>query len=175
MKSSILLLLSSVLVSCGHQRIDGQYADPVNNLHTHAASEPLPISYARANGVKIDPTKPPNGMQMIQILLENQSLSVKGTSCESDPFGVGDRRRLQHKLAMTLGYAFDRPKHHAVLSGSCEADQFQPPSGPVVDIWRCNLAVVEKDERDEFIASSNIYFGLKKDTWEFIPEKLLCT
>lgn len=125
--------------------------------------------------IKIDPTKPPSGMHMLQILLENQSLSVKGTNCESDPFGVGDKRRLQHKLAMTLGYAFDRPKHYAVLSGGCEADQFKPPSGAVLDIWRCNLAVVEKDEKDQFIASSNIYFGLKKDTWEFIPEKLLCT
>lgn len=162
MKHRLLpLLLSLILISCAHPE--------------RVRPQPERISPAWGDAIKIDPTKPPSGMHMVQILLENQSLSVKGTNCESDPFGVGDKRRLQHKLAMTLGYAFDRPHHHAVLSGSCEADQFEPPSGLAIDIWRCNLAVVEKDEKDEFIASSNIYFGIKRGTWEFIPEKLLCT
>ena len=162
MKYRILpLLFGLVLISCAQS----------GRIHP----QPERISPAWGDVIKIDPTKPPSGMHMVQILLENQSIYVKGTSCESDPLGFGDKRRLQHKLAMTLGYAFDRPDHHAVLSGGCKADQFELRPGSVIDIWHCNLGVVEKDKKGEFITSSHIDFGIKKDTWEFIPEKLLCT
>lgn len=125
------------------------------------------------NSVKIDPAVPPSGMLLVQILLENMSLPVKGTGCQS---GVGeDKRRLQHTLAMTLGEGLDNLRHRTELLGGCVADQFEFPSGSVIDIWNCKLGAVEKDIKGEFIASTHIRFGIKKDTWEFVPEKLRCT
>lgn len=145
-------MLFLALVSCAHtERIDPLGGDPV----------------------KIDPAKPPSGMHLVQILLENQSLPVKGTDCESSGL-TKDKRRLLHRLAITLGDGLDNTRHRTELLGGCKADQFELPSGSVIDIWRCELGVVEKDEEGEFITSGFIYFGVKKDTWEFIPEKLRC-
>ncbi len=136
-------------------------------------SRPEQISSDDGEPVKIDPAKPPNGMHLVQILLANQSLPVKGTRCEGS-WSSDDKRRLQHKLAMALGDGLDNPRHRTELLGGCETDQFELRSGSTVDGWRCNLNVVEKDKKGEFIANSSIYFGIKKDTWEFIPEALVC-
>lgn len=127
----------------------------------------------KGDPVKIDPAKPPSGMLLVQILLENQSLPVKGTGCQSG--ASEDKRRLQHILALTLGEGLDNPRHRTELLGGCEADQFELPTGSVIDIWNCKLGVVEKDKKDEYIASAHIRFGIKKNTWEFVPEKLRCT
>lgn len=145
-----LLLLCLALVSCTQsERISPLWDEPV----------------------KIDPSTPPEGMYLLQILLENQSLPLKGTGCEGPP---GDRRRLQHRLALTLGSGIDDPRHYRVLSGKCEAVQFELRSGSVIDAWNCVLGGVEKDKKGDPIASSHIDFGIKKDTWEIIPETLRC-
>lgn len=83
-----LPLLCLALVSCAPAYTKTERLDPMG--------DPL----------KIDPTKPPDGMQLVQILLENQSLPVKGTGCQS---GSIENRRLQHILAMVLGYGLDGP------------------------------------------------------------------
>lgn len=125
--------------------------------------------------VKIDPTQPPSGMHLVQILLENQSIPLKGTHCEASGLSP-DNRRLQHQLALTLGEGFGNPRHRRELSGGCEPDQYEFPSGESIDAWQCNLGAVTKNKKGEFIASSHIYFGIKKDTWELIrtPRALRC-
>lgn len=150
----VLPLLCLVLVSCTqHERLN-------------VDAEPL----------KIDPTKPPDGMHLVQILLENQSLPVKGTHCE-DSGRSPDKRRLLHQLAMALGDGLNNPRIRNELLGDCEPDQYELPSGKTVDAWQCRLGVVQKDEKGEFGASANIYFGITKDTWEIIPDPraLRCT
>lgn len=148
----MLLMLFIAIIPFAHaDRIDPEWGDPV----------------------KIDPAVPPSGIHVIQILLENQSLPLMGTGCRSDL--PNDKRTLQHRLALTLGYAIDNKRNHAVLSGGCQAEKIELRSGAIINAWHCKLAVVEKSEKNEFISSSNIHFGVKKDTWEFIPESLRCT
>lgn len=122
-----------------------------------------------AEPLKIDPTKPPDGMHLVQILLENQSLPLKGTGCE-DSGRSPDNRRLVHQLAMVLGYGLGYPQHRVELWGDCIPDQYELPSGKTVDGWQCNLGTLDKDEKGEDIATANIYFGITKDTWEIIPD-----
>lgn len=135
-----------------------------------AGSERLnPLSGERQ---RIDPSKPPEGMNIIQILLENQSLPLKGTGCASDI--PSDNRTLQHQLATTLGWAIDHKPNKVTISGGCKPAQFELRSGAVVDAWQCTLTVVEKTANGGFVASSSIDFGVKKDTWEIIPEAIRC-
>ena len=124
--------------------------------------------------LEIDPTRPPGGMMLIQILLENQSLPVKGTQCES---GTGDNRRLQHRLAMLLGDGLDNPRVHTELLADCQPNQYDLPSGGVIDAWQCRLGVMLKADKDEFGVGGSIYFGITKDTWKLVPvpEALRCT
>lgn len=169
-------LLCLALVSCVHQRTDRQCESPKNETHTHDSSESRRISPSWGDPLKIDPTKPPEGMHLIQILLENQSLPVKGTGCEGSALGSGDKRRLQHKLARLLGSGLDNTRHRTELSANCQADKYELPSGGVIDAWHCSLTAVENDEKGEYIASSSIDFGITKDTWEFVPvpKALVC-
>jgi hypothetical protein len=65
-------------------------------LPLSAAAERLgPLS---GEAIKIDPTKPPVGAQLVQILLENQSIKLADTPCGRS----GDTRILQQRLALTL-------------------------------------------------------------------------
>jgi hypothetical protein len=121
---------------------------------------------------KIDPSTPPEGMNIIQILLENQSLPLKGTGCGSGK--PDENRTLQHQLALTLGYALDVKRHQSVISGECKPERFQLRSGAIADAWHCKLAVVEKTAKGGFVTSSIIDFVVKKDTWELYPELLHC-
>jgi hypothetical protein len=150
-KAALILLLLASLASAGtSERLDPAWGDPL----------------------KIDPSKPPQGRHIIQILLENQSLLLKGTGCGSDI--PNDRRTLQHKLALSLGDAIDSKRHQALISGGCKPAQFELRSGAVIDAWHCTLTVVEKTAKGGFVASSSIDFGVKKDTWEIIPEAIRC-
>lgn len=146
------LIFVVVLTSCGYsERITTDEGEPV----------------------KIDPAKAPNGIQMMQILLVNQSLPVKGTGCEGS-WTANDKRRLQHRLATSLGYALDRKYPHAVLLGGCETERFELQSGKTIDGWRCSLNVMENNKKGEHVTSSTIAFGITRDTWDLIPETLSC-
>lgn len=172
----LMILLCLPLASCAHQRTDRQCGGPIDEPRTHDASEPQRISPSWGDRIKIDPAKPPEGMHLIQILLENQSLPVKGTNCESSALGSGDKRLLQHKLASLLGSGLDNTRHRTELSAKCQADKYELPSGGLIDAWHCSLTAVENDENGEYIASSSIDFGITKDKWEFVPvpKALVC-
>lgn len=153
-----LLTLCAILVACNQQ---GQFVTE--------QGEPL----------KIDPTKPPDGTEMLQILLARQSLPLKQSGCGSGP---DDKSRLQHLLAARLGEGIDDHRLRKTLSGGCKAAQFELRSGASIDAWHCGLNVVEtnldamkKDSKGEYIIKSSIDFAVTKDTWEIIPEKLWCT
>lgn len=160
MKHCTLLLLVFVPVAC-HQ------------------SERVSPSIWR-DSVKIDPSIPPEGTHLIQILLENKSLPLKGTGCESSP---DDKRTLQDLLASTFGAALGNnvnKRHQVFFSGGCKAEQFELRSGSITDGWRCTLNSEEKTiKKAEHIYSASIAFGLQKRTWELItdsitPNPLIC-
>ena len=114
----------------------------------------------------------PRGQDLTWILLENQSVPLKGTGCQS---GADDRRRLQHQLALLLGGGFGSPHQQAELLDKCDIDRQKVSSGTMIDVWNCSLTVREKNEKGEVIASRSLGFVFAKDTWKLIPEKLTCT
>lgn len=128
--------------------------------------------------IKIDPAKPPNGEQLIQLLLENQSLPLKGTDCTD---GKDDPRLLQHRLVMMLGVLVDNPKGAVGLSSRCSPEPVELPDGAMpephtsktaIKAWRCSLGA-SSTEGEVFIGSS-IYVILTKDTWKIYPKRLNC-
>ena len=127
------------------------------------------------NVLNISPSAPPHGMNLMQILLENQSVSLKGTRCESgDGLSQNEIRTLQHRLALTLGYALDNKKHQAEITSWCKADKWELKLGLIVDTWHCNVNVVEKTKRGNYIANASIDFWVTKDNWTLIPASLTC-
>ncbi len=124
------------------------------------------------DALKIDPLVAPKGMHIMQILIQNQSLPLKGTGCSSDI--PGDARTLQHRLALTLGDGIENKRHMVVVSGQCKTDKHELKPAMLIDIWRCSINVTEKTKRGSYIANASIDFSIKKDDWAMIPEKLLC-
>ena len=124
------------------------------------------------NVLRIDPAVPPKGMNIMQILIENHALPLKGTGCAS---GIpDDKRTLQHKLALTLGDGIENKRHIVVVSGQCKTDKHELKPGVLIDIWRCGINVTEKTKRGSYIANASIDFSVKKDDWALIPETMLC-
>jgi hypothetical protein len=119
----------------------------------------------------IDPAKPPNGSQLVQILLENQDLKIKDTPCRSN---ADDKRTVRHKLAAILGESLDSLALRSVIKGRCEPVQVKSAAG-TQDLWDCQLTVLEVNEQWEDVTSASIFFGITQDTWKIIPANFRCT
>lgn len=133
----------------------------------------------------VDPAKPPNGAQLVQILLENQSLPLKGTGCSSIP---NDSARLQHLLARTFGGGIDDPNLQTAHAARCEPAQFEQRAGAPMDVWQCHIYLQQRrtgsgvqDKTVESATHASVSFGVTKDTWKLVvdsvtpPSPLICT
>lgn len=167
MKFRLLLLLCTALISCAQpERADSDRCEVIGVSHNSDIPE------------KIDTATPPDGTQVMRVLLKNQSFPLRGTGCSSNS---NDRSTLQDLLAMTLGAGIGiGADRQVIISGGCKAEQFELQSGSTLDGWRCNLNMEEQFIKEgEYVYNSSITFGLRKDTWEFItdsitPNPLIC-
>ena len=119
---------------------------------------------------EIDPAIPPDAEQLMQVLLENQSLPVRGTHCAS---GTDDKRLLLHRLVMTFGVLAApppdiarrvRPAVHRLVA-ACKVE-------PGFVGWRCSLTTSVGDAA--VMSVSTIEVSLDKKTWAAYPESLRC-
>lgn len=118
---------------------------------------------------KIDPTVPPDGPDMFAVLIENATLSLRGTKCADD---ASDARTLKHKIADLVGKEKARPEYFLrVVRNSCHADGFDG-----TDIWLCSVTSSEIEEKNpgENIGPQSIVFGVTRAAWRFVPEVLMC-
>ncbi len=123
--------------------------------------------------VRVDPAKPPTGMQLVRVLLAHQALPLAGTSCENTALKP-DTRTLGDQLAITLGSALGQPKHRVVLESSCKADLFEGPEGVRLSGWACDLNAIDQTTGGKFVANSRVRVGLTQDAWKLIPGSLTC-
>lgn len=159
------LLFCLMLVSCTQpKRVENNGCDPSTQLKKEPA--------------KIDPATPPSGEEAMRILLKNQSFPLKGTGCSSGP---NDQDTLQDLLVVALGEAIGMSADkQLIISGRCEAEQFELKSGSIIDGWRCHLyANTQFIKGAEDIYGMSIAFGIRKDNREFItdsitPSPLIC-
>ncbi len=126
-----------------------------------------------ATPVKIEPTQPPTGLQLMSVLLANQAMPLAGTACENTALQP-DPRTLGDQLAITLGSALGQAQHRVVLEGSCKADQFEGPDGARIKGWACDLNAIDQTARGKFVANSRVRIGLTLDAWKPIPGSLTC-
>lgn len=144
--------------------------------HGESMAQPKGVSPNADLPAKID--LPPSGDEVIRILLKNQSFPLKNTGCSS---GSDDHDSLQDLLARTLGAAIGvGADRQMVVSGGCNAEQFELYSGTILDGWRCRLNVEERFIKDnEYVYNFSVAFGIRKDTWALItdsvtPSPLVC-
>lgn len=158
------LLFCLTLTSCAQpKRIDPDRCDL-----TQLKTEPK----------KIDLATSPSGEEAMRVLLKNQSFPLKGTGCSSGP---NDQDTLQDLLVVALGEAIGMlADKQLIISGGCEAEQFELKSGSTIDGWRCRLYANTHSTKDaEDLYGMSIAFGIRKDNREFItdsitPNPLIC-
>lgn len=188
MKYRLLSLLPLLaLVACAHPRSASPRDESAKAPSPDGVSEHQRISPLWGDPTKIDPTKPPSGTELVQILLENQAFPLKGTGCASD---ADDNRTLRHLLADTFGSglnnnSLDENGHiRKLLSvniwGGCEPEPFELRSGSIIDAWWCHLYAEDQlDDKEAETFTWSIAFGIRKDTWQLIvdsttPNPLIC-
>lgn len=118
-----------------------------------------------------DGERAPQGNDLIRILLENQSVPLKGTGCASGP---DDKRVLLDTLAHHFGDGLDSPQLQMVHSSHCQNDQHELPNGSLIDVWNCTLTVNGYDKGQMTEVGWSFHFVLTKDRWKLIPKKFLC-
>ena len=124
--------------------------------------------------VVIDPTKPPNGPQIMQLFLLSASASLQGSGCLSTE-DRNNRLTLRDRLAMVLGEVIDRPpEHKGVIHGRCIPDESDAIPGRLIDTWQCELQMEEVDENNEYIADASVSAHFTRDTWSFVPGTIRC-
>ena len=122
--------------------------------------------------LKIDPSVPPSGAQLVQVFLENLAVPLKGTGCGS---GSYDQSVLKDNLAVFLGDGFDSPLVQTLLRSSCTTENFKLLFGTTVEAWHCSLVVEPYDmENRETFSGGSIHLVFTKDTWQLIPRQLVC-
>lgn len=121
----------------------------------------------------IDPSKPPDSVQVMQLFLQNGSASLRDSGC----VGIADldaRLTLRDRLAQVLGESAGLPNRKSVIEVSCIADKTDAIPGRLLDAWACTVRTVELDEQGEYVADGSVRAHFTKDTWSFVPGTIMC-
>lgn len=119
---------------------------------------------------KPDPTKPPDAIQMMQILLEHLDAPLKGTSCQGTD---DDPTTLLDHVALMFGEIMNTRPHVADMVASCEPDKLEE-AGALTDTWACTINITEQSKRGAHVANSSLRFSIERKSWRFFPNKLIC-
>ena len=76
--------------------------------------------------------RPPAGSRCFRSSLENLAIKLKDTPCASN--SGPEKRSVQHAAALFLGEGIDEKPNKVVLSGTCQPDGFELPSGIEEDL-----------------------------------------
>lgn len=159
----------------------GSCAQPVTR-----PDHPQRVDSTWGKPMEIDPSVPPDGTQLMRILLENQSVPLKGTQCENSTPSMGeDKRSLHHLLAAMLGTGLASTQTLTLVASTCETASVELPDGStpeewssktIIDAWTCSLTTAGTDEEKErYFSASSIRFIFTKDTWKLFPKRLSCS
>lgn len=110
----------------------------------------------------------PTGEEVFGALLANDDIDLA-----MEPLCKADIR-LHQQLALSLSVSHESRNTTRIMS-SCEPSKFESRPDQVIDIWDCEIRIIETDPKDEFISSSAYRFGITKDKQHrFVEGSLRC-
>ena len=165
MKPRLLTLLCLVAILTGCYESDLTAQEQPGSILDPSFGEP----------VTIREQAPPNGMQLIQILINHADVSLYQSElclqAESDR--VVDGRTLRDQLAMVVWPAMAEDLRTEVR-GACHAAEIT--AGEITqNVWDCRLTgLTTSSTNPEFFESRSVAFTISRTDWRLDPSSLRC-
>lgn len=116
-----------------------------------------------------------SGVDLFDILLKNLNHPLKNEPLCQPPETVTDQKNYtladQLSLLLATGHYKDTS---AKLESICTAGTFEQPSGGLVDVWDCQITIVETHANDEFVSSSTIAVAISNSQKQMMAGSLRC-
>ena len=125
--------------------------------------------------IAVGNTAKPSGEEIFDILFANLHLPIdneplcnmKSTTREHESITLG-----QHLATIfSVSYASDSI---ITIKSSCGRSKHESKNKEVIDIWDCDIEVLENNRDGEFISSAMIAFSTPLDKTELLPGSLRC-
>ncbi|WP_417581239.1 hypothetical protein [Nitrincola sp.] len=116
-----------------------------------------------------------SGKALFRTLLKNSNHSLQDELLCQPPITAEDPKSYtlgdQLSLLLAMGH-YDETS--AKLDSTCSIDIFETPSGETVDVWDCQITVVETNTESEFVSSSILAVAISRPQKIMVPGSLRC-
>jgi len=116
-----------------------------------------------------------SGIDLFGILIKHSDYPLKDEPLCLPPETVIDQENYtladQLSLLLATGHYKDTS---AKLESMCTAGKFEQSSGELVDVWDCQITIVETNANDEFVSSSTIALAISNSQKQMMSGSLRC-
>ena len=110
----------------------------------------------------------PAGADVFNAVLSNSSLRLKGEYfCNDEDISLSDH----FSRALSSSYETDV---NVTIKSSCNLSKFDITDSKVIDIWDCNINIIEENSDIEYFANTSYTFGLSIKEFDFVKGSLRC-
>jgi len=120
--------------------------------------------------------KKPNGEELFDILFSSLSLPLSNEPlCDMTYFSRKNTPiTLGHHLATVLSSSFES-KNSVTVKTECTRSKHDLENKKIIEVWDCNINVLELNAKKKFISSSITAFAITLDKTKIVPGSLRCT
>jgi len=112
--------------------------------------------------------KKPSGKELFSILLKNLNNSLKDENhCNVEQNNLSE----YFSDFLSMSYA---NKNLVNLKSSCSRSKHKFKNSVVVNVWDCQISILEENAKKEFISSSSITFSIDLKKVKIIQNSLRC-
>lgn len=116
-----------------------------------------------------------SGIDLFTILLKHSDYSLINEPLCPPPATLVDPENYkladQLSLLLATGHYSDT---YAQLESICTTGKFEQPSGELVDVWDCQITIVETNANNEFVSSSTIALAISHAQKQMMAKSLRC-
>jgi hypothetical protein len=117
----------------------------------------------------------PTGEEVFDLLLGNAGISLKDEpGCDaSSPSRNKSHISLGDLLSTNLSASYDEGNITQIKS-YCDPSKFDVSDKKTIDVWDCNVDILENDKNGEFVSSTAIRFSIDLAKSRIIPGSFRC-
>jgi hypothetical protein len=117
----------------------------------------------------------PTGEELFDLLLSNTTFSLKGEpGCDAaSPSRNKSHITLGELLSTNLSISYDEGNVTQIKS-YCELSKFDVSDKNTIDVWDCNVDILQNDMKGEFVSSTGIRFSINLSKSKIVPGSFRC-
>ncbi len=117
----------------------------------------------------------PSGVEMFDALFRSIDYPLARESrCQMTTTPGNDRELLLRDYVLLMLSMTYENERNVSLSSKCSSAKSEEGSDGIIDVWDCELNLVEYDHSGEFLTSATIMFAVPKEGSDVLPGSLRC-